>query len=288
MSAQIPEWFVNQYKRNVALLLQQKESRFEGTVTTDSYTAKAGTPVDQVGAVNARKVTGRHQDTEYTDTPHDRRWVYPQDYDWADLIDKEDRLRTLNDPQSAYAQNGANSMKRAKDDEVIEAFFADSKTGEDGGTTTSFPAAQQVASGSTGFTVTKLRTGVKLLRAAEVDMDTDMLFCAVSAEQIDDMFNETQMISLDYRTDAVLVDGKVRPFMGVNFIHSERLATNGSSERRCPLWAKSGMHLGKWADVQVEMDRLPTKRYATQVYTAVTVGATRLEEKKTVEIPCAE
>ncbi|MCB2012421.1 MAG: hypothetical protein KDF64_17850, partial [Geminicoccaceae bacterium] len=72
-----------------------------------SYSGKAAKAVEQVGPVTARKRTTRHADTPLISTPADARWVFPVDYEWGDLIDDEDKLRTLIDPQSPYAQNGA-------------------------------------------------------------------------------------------------------------------------------------------------------------------------------------
>lgn len=288
MSQEIATAFVQDYRSTVQGLLQQNDSRFRMASTEDHYVGKAGKAVEQIGAVTARKKTTRHGDTPLIETPHDARWVFPSDYEWADLIDNEDKLRMIIDPTSPYAINGMKAARRAFDDEFIEAFFGTNKTGENGTANATFLSANQVNSGSVGMTVQKLRTAKKLLLAAEVDPDMDELYCAISAEQHDDLLGETQTTNKDYTDRPVLVDGFITRFMGFNFILSERLPTNGSSERRCPVWAKSGMHMGVWNDIQAEVDRLPTKSYSTQVYVCTTIGGTRLEEKKCVEIPCAE
>ena len=77
-------------------------------------------------------------------------------------------------------------------------------------------------------------------------------------------------------------------FMGFNFIHTERLPLNGSSQRRVPAFAKSGMHLGLFNDINTMISERADKGYATQVYVKGTFGATRTEEGKVVEIVCAE
>jgi hypothetical protein len=46
------------------------------------------------------------------------------------------------------------------------------------------------------------------------------------------------------------------------------------------------MHLGVWNDVETSIDRRPDKRNAVQVYCTETVGATRIEEKRVVQIVC--
>jgi hypothetical protein len=55
-----------------------------------------------------------------------------------------------------------------------------------------------------------------------------------------------------------------------------------------PAWAKSGVHLGKWRDIETKIDLRIDKRYATQVYVSGMFGGTRLEEKKVVLIDTTE
>ena len=294
MSFNVTTHFVQQYTTNVQLLLQQKGSKLRGTVTTGSYTGKAAKAVEQVGAVNAQKRTQRHGDTPLISTPSDARWIYPVDYEWADLIDDQDKLRMLIDPQSSYAQNGAYALGRAMDDEIISAFFGTAKTGENGSTSTAFATGTQqiaVATGSTGATglnIAKLREAKKILMENEVDIDNEQLFCVITAEQHDDLLNEAQAISLDYNTRPVLVDGRITAFMGFNFVHCERLGVDASSYRRVPVYAKSGVHLGMWNDINTQISERADKGYSTQVYCKGTFGATRTEEKKVVEILCQE
>jgi hypothetical protein len=293
MSFNVTTHFVQQYTTNVQLLLQQKGSKLRNTVTVGSYTGKAAKAIEQVGPVTAQKRTIRHGDTPLISTPADARWVFPVDYEWADLIDDQDKLRMLIDPTSSYAQNGAYALGRAMDDEIIAAFFGVSKTGENGSTNTSFGAGQDVAvatgsTGATGLNISKLREAKKILMENEVDVDTDPLFCIITAEQHDDLLNEAQAISLDYNTRPVLVDGKMTAFMGFNFIHTERLPVDGSSYRRVPAFAKSGMHMGLFNDISTMISERADKGYSTQVYVKGTFGATRTEEGKVVEIKCAE
>jgi hypothetical protein len=293
MSFNITTHFVQQYTTNVQLLLQQKGSKLRNCVTVGSYTGKAAKAIEQVGPVTAQKRTIRHGDTPLISTPADARWVFPVDYEWADLIDDQDKLRMLIDPTSSYSQNGAYALGRAMDDEIISAFFADAKTGENGSTTTVFGANQDVtvatgSTGATGLNIAKLREAKKILMANEVDIDNDPLFCIITAEQHDDLLNEAQAISLDYNTRPVLVDGKITAFMGFNFVHTERLPLNSSTQRRVPAFAKSGMHLGLFNDINTMISERADKGYATQVYVKGTFGATRTEEGKVVEIVCAE
>lgn len=288
----IPTWNVLQYKTNVAHLVQQKDSRFAMAVTADTYTGEGGAPVNQMGPATATKRVTRDSDTALKNLAMDRRWVYPIDYDWATLVDRLDTLRTITDPTNPLAEAGRMAVTRAKDDEIIAAFFADAKTGVQGGTTTAFATAtQQVAAGGTGLTVAKLRAARKILRANEVDLDAEEAYVALDADKEDDLLADIQVTNRDYSGDnengkPVLRDGKVMKFMGFTFIHSERLQTSGGN-LLVPCWVKSGMHLGSWADIQVSVGPRADKNNATQVQVTATIGATRLEEKKVVQILCA-
>jgi len=285
MSNEITVAMVQQYKSNVELLLQQRGSKLRGAVMSDSYFGKAAKAVEQIGPVVAKKKTGRHTDTPLIETPHDARWVHPTDYEWADLIDDQDKLRTLIDPTSAYAINGAMALGRSIDDEIIAAGDGTAKTGEDGTTSTVFDTNMQVAvtvgaGAATGFNIAKLRLAKRLLMANEVDIDSDMLYVLIDAVQHDDMLSETQATSLDYNTKPVLVDGRITSFMGFNFIHTERLGVDGSGYRKNLFWAKSGMHLGVWNDITTRISERDDKSYAVQPYVKGTFGATRIEEGK--------
>jgi hypothetical protein len=295
MADNIASVYAVQYGTNISLLLQQKGSKLRGAVQTGSYKGKQSEVVTQYGATSARAVSTRYQPIVPVNTPNNRRWVFPEDYDWADLIDNFDKLRLLADPQSAYSQNGLYAMGRAIDDVIISGIFGANKTGEAGGTTTNFDTANQqvavnyAAAGNVGLTVDKLREARRILMENEVDLDAEPAYCAISAEQHDDLLGQLQVTNADFNTDApVLQDGKVTRFLGINFIHTERLPTS-SGFRRCPVWVPSGVHLGMWNDIASNVtQRRDLSSHPFQVYLMGTFGATRTEEKKVVDILCAE
>jgi hypothetical protein len=287
MSFEITTASVQQYTTNVQLLLQQRGSVLRELCSMGSYTGKAAKAVEQIGAVTAQKKTSRHSDTPLISTPHDARWVFPEDYEWADMIDDQDKLRMLIDPTSPYAMNGAYALGRSLDDAIITAALGTSKTGENGSTDTAFATAtQQIAVGAAGLTVAKLRTAKKILTANEVDVMNDPLYIAVTAQQVDDLLGTTEVTSSDYNSVKALVQGDIDTFMGFKFVNIERLGLDGSGDRRCFAWAKSGLHVGMWNDINSKITERADKSYATQVYVKGTFGATRTDEKKVVEIIC--
>jgi hypothetical protein len=282
-----------------------------------SFVGKAASMAEQFGQVSPVRNQSRHSDTPLISTPQDKRWVYPNDYDWADLIDNQDKLRMLIDPTSSYAMAGAWAMGRAIDDEIISGFFTSNNTGATGtnatGLLSAFNSGSQMvagnvgASAATGLNIAKLRRAKRILMEGYVDIDNDPLIAVISAKQHDDLLNEAQAISLDYNTKPVLVDGKISSFMGFNFVVSERIpgagafnsainptistgSTDGTytagSRWMVPVFAKSGLALGMWNDIQTSIDRRADKRNSYQVYVTGTFGAARMEEKKCVLINC--
>lgn len=301
MSAPVATLLTQQYQGAVELLLQQNGPRLRGCVMEGSYTGEAANPVDQVGQVKPVKNRPRNSDTPLLSVPTDRRWVYPNDYEAADLIDQQDKLRTIDQLDNPYVQVGRLAVQRAVDDEILLATFGTAQTGKTGATATAFPGGQSIAANygaaaNTGLSVAKLRKGRQLLISAGADWVNDPMYCAVTSLDHDFMLGETQIINADYNGDvtgarAVLVDGIVSRFLGISFVIVEftdtvysAQATMGGATRQIPLWVKSGLHLGVWNDVTARIDERPDKSYATQWYTKCTVGATRLQEKKVVQV----
>ncbi len=298
MSVNIPGFYAKQFASNVSLLLQQKGSKLRGAVTPGSYVGSAAQVVDQIGAIEAALVTTRFAPMPRTDAPVDSRWVNPSDYDCNQLLDTYDRLRLLLDPTSAYCVNATYALGRKIDDIIIAAMFGSAYTGVAGTTATVFGTGQVVPvnTGGTdsGMNVSKLRFAKKLLMAAEVDLDNDPLYCAITAKEHDELLNEIQVISLDFNEKPVMMSGKVQQFLGINFIHCERLVAQAAgtddqsgSSTQIPLWVKSGMHLGIWDDVNVAISqRNDLQSVPFQAYAKMTMGATRVEENKIVKIWC--
>jgi hypothetical protein len=85
-----------------------------------------------------------------------------------------------------------------------------------------------------------------------------------------------------------LESGEIDTFMGFRFLRSERLPVNSSSQRRLPVWVPSGIMLGTWNGLETRIGERPDKKYITQVFMKGTIGSCRTQEKKVVEIPCAE
>jgi len=289
MSVQITTAFVEQYKGNVEHLVQQKGSRLRSGVSVETVTGKNAF-FEQVGSTNARIRTTRHQDTPRMDTPHSRRRVSLVDYDWADLIDDEDRVRMLIDPSGPYAVAASSAMGRAMDSAIIDAADGTAYTGVAGGTSTSYTAGNtigvQVGGSSTdvGLNVAKLRAAKQILDANEAEDDGRT--CVINAKQLQNLLAETEITSSDYAVVKALVHGEVNTFLGFDFIRTELIETDSNSDHKVLYWQNKGMKLAIGAEPQVKISERADKNHATQVFVSMSIGSTRMQEELVGYIEC--
>ncbi len=294
MSVEITTAFVDQFKSNVDTLLQQKGSKLRNLVSQERIRGKDAY-FEQIGSVAAKKKTSRHADTPRMDTPHKRRRLVLETYNWADLIDNDDKVRMLIDPTSEYSRAAAWAMGRAMDEAIVDAALGASGTGSNGTDMVSLPASQIIDSaGSSGFTFDKLRQVKRVFDANEVP--DEGRYIVLSAYQMDNLLSETKVTSADYASAKALVRGELDNFMGFTFIQlNGRRADNtlilpeaSTGVRSCLAFWKDGIKLGIGQDIVGKITERDDKCFATQVYYEMSIGATRMQEEAVVQVNCKE
>ena len=282
--------FVKQFNAAIDILSQQKGSKLRNAVRLKTDVVGEDTYIDQIGKTAAVLRTVRHADTPIVNTDHQRRKISLKDYEWADLIDKQDKLKMLADPAGEYAMNAAFALGRAIDDEIITQAFGSSWTGVAGATEETWASvANNVAVGASNLTIAKLLAAKKLLDDADVDPD-EPRFIAVCPSQMIALLNTTEVKSSDYNTVKALVKGDLDTYIGFKFItiSTTLLDTDASGYRNVIAWAKNGLALAIAQDIQGRITERDDKSYSTQVYKKVSIGATRLDPDKVVQIKCDE
>lgn len=183
-------------KKEALEQLVRNDSRFGDCVRNEPINAEDGF-YDQIGASDGTDITTRHADTQFANTPHARRKVTPIPWQWADLIDRADKVRLLGDPQNAYLLAAHAARNRRKDDHIINAFFSNAYTGKTGTTPVSFPAANQVVvdlgGSAEGLTVNKLIRARKLLIDNDIELDEEEIYIAVNGKALEDLLKTTQV-----------------------------------------------------------------------------------------------
>ncbi|MBS4046565.1 MAG: hypothetical protein KG075_09515 [Alphaproteobacteria bacterium] len=293
MSVNIPNHYVQSYSTNIELLLQTRGGKFRSAVTTGSYVGKQASPVDQIGSVEMQPVTTRFAPMGRVDAPTDRRWVFPSDFDLPQLIDSFDKLRLITDPESAYVRNAVMAADRQYDRLIVNAFFGTAKTGEQGATSTSFTAANEVDVAEGGansrLNVAKIKAVKELMETNDVDFEVEEAFIGITAKDHSALLKDIEIIGKDFKNGEapVLISGRVTEFLGFKFIQSELIERHlaGTNEVTLPVWVKSGMHLGMWNEMNHKVSqRDDLQGLPWQVYTTMTGGATRVEENKVYAI----
>lgn len=295
MSWDIDKALVQTYKRNIDVKFQQMGSRLRPFVRVESQNAEFDF-FDRIGPVDAVEVTTRHGDTPLIQTPHDRRRVALRDFDWADLIDRKDKLRMLADPTSPYTVNAVYALGRKMDDIIIEAAFGTAFTGKTGATSVVFPAAQTVAvnyvesgtAANSNLTIGKLRRTRYLLDKAEAANEGEAdLVIVVDPSQLQSLLRTTEVTSADHNTVKALVNGNIDTFMGFKFIKSNRLPV-AANVRGVLAFEKQGLLLSVAEETQVDVGPRRDKRNSVQVYVCGSFGSSRMWEEKVVRINCDE
>ena len=111
MSVTIDQNFVEQFSDNVHMLAEQKMSRLRGTVNIEPVTGESAA-FERLGGTEVQEVTERHGDTPLNNTEHSRRWLFIRDFDVADLIDKQDKVKLLIEPEGRYTKRHAGAKGR--------------------------------------------------------------------------------------------------------------------------------------------------------------------------------
>lgn len=278
--------FVRQYQNSIYLLAQQLDSRMMSCFQVDMNFVGEKKFYDQYGLNTFSEIMSRFADTPIGAADHRRRMVTPRYFVSNLLVDPKDALQMIIDPKTPYMQANQAGANRTIDDVAISAFGSSALTGKDGTVSVAFTSGNQILSSSAGMTKAKCISAKRLLDGAEVDkVDRYM---AHSAAQLEDLLALTEVTSSDYNVVKSLVQGELNTWLGFLWVHTERLLTNGSSERLCYAWQKKGMQLAFQKAPEGRLDERPDKNYAWQVYMRLCLGAARLEESRVVQLACVE
>ena len=139
------------------------------------------------------------------------------------------------------------------------------------------------------MSIAKLRSAKYILDNNDVDPSLKR-FVVCGPKQIQDLLGTTEVSSSDYNTVKALAMGSVDSFLGFQFIMSTRLNKDATytTDRLVFAFTEDAIKLAIGNDVSAKISERADKSYSTQVYYAMDIGATRMEEEKVVQIPCNE
>ena len=285
MAATVDAILQTRYSDNILLQVQQLTSRIVPTVFQKPNCQGELDYQDQIATAEASEKTARNQKVVNTDPTFDHRKIVPRYFYMAPLIDNMDKLMMCKDPSSEVVQSNAGGLARAKETVICVAFRANAYSGKAGTYANSLPTGQIIVHSSAGLNMVKIRAAQQILDENEVP--TEDRYLAMTAEQKANLLAITEVTSADYAQVRALVSGQPGTICGFTPVYSERLEKS-STTRYCMEYHKTGMVMGTWMDLKAEITIESSLHFSAQVYAAQSYGATRLEEKKVVQIECTE
>lgn len=272
---------VQQYRANVTILYQQEGSRLRRGVRERSVVGETDF-WDRIGPTDAVQKTVRHAATPLISTPHSRRKVDLLDFEWADLVDPVDKLRTIHTMESEYAQNGAKALGRSLDSELILAFTRDAKAGKTGSTTVTFAseAAGDLSFVAAAITTANLLTVKLRLDNKVVPMGTR--YVAIVPHVLEQLLKQStspNASSFDYNSVKALVNGDVNTWAGFEWIMMDPalMPVGTDATRKFNFaWHRDAMGLSMAQEISTDIGVRRDLSNAMQVYLLHSFGATRI------------
>lgn len=290
-SATITTAFKQQFHDTFLHALQQKDSRFQATITDRGMIAGSSFTTNNIGLVEAQEVTGRYMDKTAQEVSHETRIAYMADYDIGPLVvDAFDLAKLTADPTYKYVELLVAAANRRKDKTIYRALLdgAATRSAEGGSVTnTAIPAGQQIAAGGTGFTKAKILQAKALFRTNEADeFNDESLYIAYDGVMLRQLLADTTLTSADFMTVQMLQTGRVaQNWCGFTWIPYNALDVSAANTSRTIAWAKSCLQFGTGIDPKTDVDVNKAKRgHPTEVYGWMSLGAVRQDEKKVVQI----
>ena len=124
---------------------------------------------------------------------------------------------------------------------------------------------------------------------------------------LENLLTETEVTSSDFNVVKALVQGEVNTFLGFEHVRLERLVTQSGTlafdtasgavgsgggdadgYRKVLAWAMDGLLLSTALEMKTRISERDDKNYSTQVFAEQSIGSTRMEEEKVVEVQAHE
>lgn len=296
VTQEIPEWWIDTYEQNVLHGLQQKESRLEGTVGSFVITGERRR-FNYIGKREMKELVGSFEDTEYEDSRYGTRWAFTKPYYDAFKTDATDIEKAFTDPTSDMTVEAVNAARRLKDKVIIKSLTAKVFCGHDADIIEEFPLEDNTIDIQTGSGASPSNQGLNLAKLLEAkyrfdkaDIDEqDPRYFIITAKQLQDLLNVTEIKNKDYNTVQALVEGRINEYLGFHFIRTELLPLDTETGiRTCHAYTRNSMKFGMRKGITVKSAEVPTKHFNRVTEIFIDLGAVRLYDEGVLAIPCAE
>ena len=304
----VPDHFTTQFSTNWKSIAQQKMSRLRERCLVETGCTGERKTHNYTGIVNSENVTGqRYKHTALKDLPTAKRWVTPEQFQVTTGESKWDAIGLLPtvSPTGSHTLAHAGAFARDCDDLIISALGGDAYTGAKGVTPTVLPAGQKIAkdyvysgtAADSSLEVEKIIAALRILTENEAWNDdvasSGMKLHGVMTPLCEEFLridaNSTtgsRLFSSDFLPPVLDEHGRIRSFLGIDWTVSTRPGLRDKTNHidYAYIWVTDGLQFDLWQEMQTTIDRLPQVSNAVQFLSQYSIGATRMEEEKVVQI----
>ena len=293
MAINITSAYIESFESAVRQLAQQGTAKLRSFVTEVQNQSEAHN-WDRLAASAARKKTtsrmvspaggdgdGGVGSTDGLDWT--RRKTTVETWDTGEVVEQENVVQMLIDPNSSSTQNLAANMKRAVDDIIITAATGDALDGAN--SPVAFSADQVVGGATTVISLdTVLETAQKFYEN-DIDPDEKKVFVINPIVQRR-LMQLMEVTSGDYQNSKALATGYLPNWMGFEWIVSNRLLNPDTlnGDVSCLAFTKKaiGLHVAK--DISAKVGERTDMSFAWQLYCHMSMGAVRTEDEHIVHV----
>lgn len=280
MAITIDSAYIETFERNLRHLAQQSVARLRPYVTEVAGTGAAHN-WERLGSSDAVEKAGPRTNTPEADVPWSRRTSQVKTYHNGDTVEQEDVVQMLIDPTSNITQNLAMSMRRQLDDVIISAATGTALNGD--GSTSALPASQVVGDGTGVISIDTVLETQEKYYANDIHMDERPIM-VIGPTQQRKLMSLMEVTSGDYQNSKALATGVLPNWMGFDWVVSTRLQAPAAGQIDCLSFTRRGIGLQVNKDINAKVAEDPTKSFLWRLYTAMTLGAVRVEDEHVVRI----
>lgn len=290
--------YLDLFKGLVEHEAQQKISRL-GIIPKIELMSGNKTFFDKLGQNAHYEKTSRGQVKSFTDLTFERRQVVELFVSFDHILDKEDLIKYVDNPQNMVIESAASAMGRQKDEIIMDAIQGNAVV------TTNGSSANQALtlsvavndhsydsdSGDVALTPSKLKEATRLLQQNYGHDGSKRLFCVAPIGQIMELASADEVINKDFRSSSVLegpgIHKGISGYLGIDFISYEETGLDGSSDENVYLLTEDAIRMGIFQEMKAEILKDST-RVGNPDTISVTqaLGAVRMHEEKVVTILC--
>jgi len=212
-----------------------------------------------------------------------RRKTLVETWDTGEVVEQENVVQMLIDPNSASTQNLAMNMKRAVDDILITAATGNALDGDNA--SVSFPASQVVGGATTVISLDTVLETAQKFYDNDIDPDESKVF-VISPLVQRKLMQLMEVTSGDYQNSKALATGYLPNWMGFEWIVSNRLLNPDTADGdvSCLAFTRKaiGLHVSK--DISAKVGERTDMSFAWQLYCHMTMGAVRTEDEHIVHV----